>query len=97
MKGDEKEGLDLTMISYFPRGLSAHVIRVFNIKEVIHGESWCPLLKMKVVLAWLIYFMQPGDQAEPTRGVPQHADGWRHGNVRRGAVRTEKEKARWTV
>lgn len=49
MKGDEKEGLDLTMISYFPRGLSAHVIRVFNIKEVIHGESWCPLLKMKVV------------------------------------------------
>lgn len=48
MKGDEKEGLDLTMISYFPRGLSAHVIRVFNIKEVIHGESWCPLLKMKV-------------------------------------------------
>lgn len=38
MKGDGKEGLDLTMISYFPRGLSAHVIRVFNIKEVIHGE-----------------------------------------------------------
>lgn len=48
MKGDGKEGLDLTMISYFPRGLSAHVIRVFNIKEVIHGESWCPLLKMEV-------------------------------------------------
>lgn len=39
MKADGKEGLDLTMISNFPHGLSAHIIRVFNIKEVIHGES----------------------------------------------------------
>lgn len=38
MKGDGKEGLDLTMISYFPCGISAHIIRVFIIKEVIQGE-----------------------------------------------------------
>lgn len=49
MKGDGKEGLDLIMILYFLRGLLVYVIRVFNIKEVIYGESWCFLFKMEVV------------------------------------------------